>query len=98
MKIAPDEEEIVGKIVIREGSAVLDDTGKRVESLTSSCLQRIGVDASGWDCLYRDPADGCYWERTYPKSDMHGGGPPKLQHISIDVAELKYPQLQGERP
>jgi len=33
------------------------------------------TDYNGWDVLYLDPADGRYWERILPSSEMHGGGP-----------------------
>ncbi|MCP5251672.1 MAG: hypothetical protein H6939_08145 [Burkholderiales bacterium] len=31
-----------------------------------------------------------YWELTYPKSHMHGGGPPTLQRISKDEVYYRY--------
>ena len=33
---------------------------------------------------------GRYWERTYPHSDWHGGGPPCLTNITFDAAKEKY--------
>jgi hypothetical protein len=45
---------------------------------------------SAWETLYRDPNDGRYWERTYPHSDWHGGGPPCLTKITFDAAKEKY--------
>src|ERR1700723_3459159 len=51
---------------------------------------KIAESTSGWEALYRDPSDGRYWERTYPQSETHGGGPPQLSTITLDEAERKY--------
>jgi immunity protein 27 of polymorphic toxin system len=52
---------------------------------------QLSVYAYGcWSKLYLDPVDGGYWELTYPQSEMHGGGPPQLVHISADAAKIKY--------
>jgi len=40
--------------------------------------------------LYRDPDDGRYWERTYPQSELHGGGPPELRVLATEDARQKY--------
>ena len=66
---------------------------KRVRELNGlwrKKLIEITTDTSGWDVLYRDPADGRYWELTYPQSHMHGGGPPRLTHLSFEQAKTKY--------
>lgn len=53
-------------------------------------LVQLGADSSGWDELYRDPGGGRLWEPTWPQSEMHGGGPPRLTHLMIDAARSKY--------
>jgi len=53
-------------------------------------LREIGRDAGGWDILYRDPQDGRYWELIYPRSHMHGGGPPELRCLTPEETEKKY--------
>jgi len=50
----------------------------------------IGGADGGWSRLYLDPVDGRYWELIYPQSEIHGGGPPRLAHISADAAKIKY--------
>lgn len=40
--------------------------------------------------LYEDPVDGRLWEHSYPKGDMHGGGPPALTVITLESARAKY--------
>jgi hypothetical protein len=90
MKIRPDETEIRGTWT-RKGAEVRQDVNcQRIEHLVEDHLTKVGHDPSGWDTLYLDPADGRYWELTYPESDSHGGGPPMLRNVSPDFARLKY--------
>ena len=48
----------------------------------------VAVDDSGWQTLYFHSKNDSYWERTYPKGDMHGGGPPRLRKVAFS-SELK---------
>jgi len=88
--IAPTETRLIGKWLQSEGRTSEDETCKRVTKLVKEYLVRLGDDPSGWDTLYRDPKDGRLWELTYPHSEMHGGGPPELRHLSKDEAARKY--------
>lgn len=90
MKIRPDETEIRGSWTQSGREFVADDRCRRVDQLLSTHLEKVGHDASGWDTLYRDPADGRYWELVYPQSELHGGGPPTLRTVSPDEARSKY--------
>jgi hypothetical protein len=90
MKLGPNETVLVGGWQLLDGRVQADTTCKRIEHLVSTQLIRLGSDASGWDELYRDPADGRLWERTYPCSESEGGGPPQLTWISRDAALAKY--------
>ena len=65
-------------------------TASRIAWLTATALTRIAQSADGWDTLYRDPADGRYWEHTYPQSELHGGGPPRLACVALDAVRSKY--------
>jgi Immunity protein 27 len=56
-------------------------------------LVLIGSADGGWTRIYRDPNGGLFWELTYPHSEMHGGGPPRLESYSLDELRLKYPDL-----
>jgi hypothetical protein len=87
--IGPEETDLIGKSVVVGGQVQADDTWERIERLTSDYLQEVATDESGWETLYRDPQDGRYWELTHPQ-DYHGGGPPRLTHISEEVARVKY--------
>ena len=46
-------------------------------------MERLNASGGGWETLYRDPDDGRFWKLTFPKSYMHGGGPPALILVSI---------------
>lgn len=90
--LQPDENELVGKW-LSEGSTVRgDDTCNRIEWLTSEVLGKMAVSKSwgAWETLFRDPADGRYWERTYPQGHLQGGGPPCLRCLTLSEAKAKY--------
>ncbi len=67
---------------------VADDVCRRIDWLIESRLDRLAI--TGWETLYQDIRDSRLWERTYPQSEMHGGGPPQLSVISSEVALKKY--------
>jgi hypothetical protein len=90
MDIKPSETILTGQWVHRDGRLVEDDVCERIRALTKSYLVEIGHDASGWNTLYRDPNDERYWEKTYPQSEMHGGGPPQLRHLTAREAKQRY--------
>jgi hypothetical protein len=88
--IGPEETDLDGRWEVTGDRARANATSKRIWKLTSGYLQEIASDWSGWETLYRDPQDGRYWELTYPQSEYHGGGPPRLTHISEEAARAKY--------
>lgn len=67
-----------------------DATCARIESLISGYLVALGSDESGWDALYRDPETGFLWELTWPQSNLHGGGPPRLAIVCAEHMRAKY--------
>lgn len=89
MRLQPGETRLDGQWEIRSGRPVKDSTCERIEALIQN-LERVGVDESGWDTLYRDPLDGRYWELTYLHSEMHGGGPPSLLQVPNELLASKY--------
>ena len=93
MRIRPEEIEIIGKWIERDGVVTGDEACERVKVLASSFLRKLGADSTGWDTLFIDPDDGRHWERTYLTSWMHGGGPPSLFVISEVEARKKYPNI-----
>lgn len=90
MKLSPDEIQLNGTWQLVGRKLVADPVAHRIAILTGSYLVRVCADPSGWDSLYRDPADGRFWELTYPESDVQGGGPPRLECLSIDQVREKY--------
>ena len=91
VELAPEEVDLRGDWVVQKDcSVVADPAEQRIEWLTTQQLERIANDSSGWETLYRDPRDGRLWELTYPRGEMHGGGPRRLHLLSRDEAAAKY--------
>jgi hypothetical protein len=91
MQLSKKEKRLIGKWIYDDGSVPKDKVSERIEWLINNQLEKIGIDKSGWDILYIDPADNRLWELTYPESEMQGGGPPTLICISNEAAKQKYP-------
>ena len=91
-RLAPTEDDLIGNWVPAEGGLQADDTAKRIRWLTAHVLEKVADSPQygAWEALFRDPADGRLWERTYPMSEMHAGGPPRLTTISVAQARAKY--------
>jgi hypothetical protein len=85
-----DEKELVGQW-LRKGMKIEGDaTCARIEGLIAGYLVALGSDESGWDALYRDPETGSLWELTWPQSNQHGGGPPRLALVRAEDMRPKY--------
>lgn len=91
-KLQPNETVLTGNWVVKGGHVERDPIADRIEWLISHQLRKIADSPQwgAWETLYKDPDDGRYWERTYPQSGMHGGGPPLLRHLMVDEARRKY--------
>jgi hypothetical protein len=50
----------------------------------------VKTDESGWVTLYLHKTTNQYWVQTYPNSEMHGGGQPKLEQVAAAVAKKKF--------
>jgi immunity protein 27 of polymorphic toxin system len=90
LNLKPIETDLTGQWAMIDGQMMADDTSARIDWLVKHALTEIATDFSGWDVLYRDPKDGRYWELTYPQSEMHGGGPPRLRYMPDEEAKKKY--------
>lgn len=88
-----DEVEFDGRWDLKDGKVVSDVASRRIRWLVEHYLVRLGTDPTGWDVLHRDPADGRLWELTYPQSDTHGGGPPRLACLDTGEAVRKYGEV-----
>jgi hypothetical protein len=92
MKLQPNETVLTGSWLVQNGQAQRDAICERIEWLISHQLLKISDSPQwgAWESLYKDPEDNRYWERTYPQSEMHGGGPPQLHCLEANEAEKKY--------
>ena len=88
--LKPDETDLVGGWIIVDGRAIADDVEQRIAWLVASVLEQVAKTSDGWTALCRDHSDGRYWELTYPRSEMHGGGPSLLTCIDASAAKSKY--------
>ena len=67
-----------------------DENTDRIKWLCKEVLQEVATDFSGWETLFRDPASGLLWERTFEQGAMHGGGPPSLRQTEPALAAERY--------
>jgi hypothetical protein len=95
LNLGPEEHDLFGQWVVTGGRVEADAVCTRIERLTSGVLERLAVSRDGWGTLFRDLTDGRLWERTYPASGMHGGGPPRLHVLEESDAVAKYPRPWG---
>ena len=94
------EETLIEGAWVLDGAGVMrrDPAEERIERLVIGHLVHLADDpASGaWVRLYKDPSDGRLWELSYPRGEMHGGGPRKLRTIALDEAELQFNWTENE--
>lgn len=81
-KLEPTETVLEGHWVFTGGAARPDDVASRIDALVKNHLNYVASREGGWIKLYLDPDDGRYWELSYPSSESHGGGPPRLETVS----------------
>ncbi|MEL7344615.1 MAG: Imm27 family immunity protein [Pseudomonadota bacterium] len=76
---------------IKQGSSVVaDHVELEIERRLREELQQVAISDDGWDRLLVDPLDNSYWDLTFPRSEMHGGGPKLLSPVSLEFAKTKY--------
>jgi hypothetical protein len=92
MKLFPSEVELVGTWVVAKGQVRCDAICDRILWLTQNHLCKIAASKQwgDWEMLFQDPDDGRFWERTFPQSEMQGGGPPRLTVLTPEEAHAKY--------
>jgi hypothetical protein len=73
-----------------DGRLSADETASRIDELVRGHFVVVADAEGGWSTLHRDPVDGRLWELTYPHSEMHGGGPAKIEVVSVGAARAKY--------
>jgi hypothetical protein len=88
LTLQPEENELIGSWVMRDGRMVSDETETRIKNLIANRLREVS--AGNWCKLYVDPTSGAYWELTYPQGEMHGGGPMKLARLPGEEARRRF--------
>jgi len=68
-----------------------DAMAHRIARLVDQHLRELARSPDGWSALYQDPRDNRLWELTYPQSELHGGGAPRLAVVSPADADSRYP-------
>lgn len=86
------ETEIRCEWTFSNGRVESSEACDRIRRLTDDDLVVVAHDSSGWDTLSIDQVDGRFWEHTFPRSEMHGGGPALLRVITLEEARVKYPE------
>jgi Immunity protein 27 len=89
-EISSDETIIEGQWLYDGKEVNGDEACERIKWLTSEVLERVCVDESGWETLYRDLKNNRQWLLYYPQSEIHGGGPPTLKVISDEEVRGKF--------
>jgi hypothetical protein len=90
MGLKPEETELQGYWLDLGSSVVPDANWERIDKLTSDYLEPVATSTDGACKLYRDPADGRFWELSRVAPQMKDGGPPLLSAISPPEALRKY--------
>lgn len=89
MILAPNETQLDGKWITKDGYAAEDDVAKRIHMITENHLTRICASWDGWSTLYQDPRDDRFWE-LYLSQERHGSGPQRLCVIASEDLDPKY--------
>ena len=89
-KLEKDEVLLRGESFFNNGKFTVNDVVKRIDYLIENVLTKIASRDAGWTKLYRDDADGRYWELFYDRDNLRSEGPPTLKYIPEAEAKEKY--------
>jgi Immunity protein 27 len=89
-RLHASETDLIGSWIKTGSGLASDSIEQRIEWLIGNYLRKVAKTSDGWDVLYRDPNDGRYWELTFPRGPIHGGGPRRLTSIADVDARHKY--------
>jgi hypothetical protein len=64
--------------------------GNKGEEFARKNLVQVVVDVENWQVLHRNPKTGEYWKESFPRSEMHGGGPALFEKISEEEAKRAF--------
>jgi Immunity protein 27 len=65
----------------KDGNVEEDSTSRRIRFLVENELEKIADSSDGWSSLFRHKKLGNFWRLSYPDSEKHGGGAPRLDLI-----------------
>ena len=85
--LSPEETELEGEWVAGPDGRMRDETFERIEWLIAHELERVASDARETEVLYRDPADGRYWEKSRRFGGLTEDSPPVLRRLDEARAE-----------
>ena len=63
--------------------------GAEAEYYIRDHLRKVSTDPQTWEVLLECPNTGMRWLERFPKSELHGGGPPVLDRLNDDVEASK---------
>jgi hypothetical protein len=63
--------------------------GEEAEKYSREHLVKVRTDANTWETFYVCPETGKRWIKDYPRSELHGGGPPRLRALATDEQETE---------
>jgi hypothetical protein len=89
-ELGPDERRLTGAWDEVYQRALGDEVEARIIWLIRHRLRPRASANGGWDQLFVDPRDGRYWDLTFPRGSLHGGGPRQLTLLTPDEAAAKY--------
>ncbi|WP_163444541.1 Imm27 family immunity protein [Flavobacterium columnare] len=92
-ELKSDEILLIGSWKMDDGKIIADEVCERIEKLVANYLEKVAVDKTGWEILYKDTTDNRYWLLTYPNSDWQGGGPPILKMLTQKEVTEKFELL-----
>lgn len=81
-----------GRWLYKGEEATPNPTCRAIETLVRS-FSRLGSNDGGQTTLYRDYHGGLFWECSHPQADLPGGGPPRLESLTSEEVQSRYPDL-----
>lgn len=82
---------------IKEGKNIIKDSNcALIKKKLTNDLIKVAISIDGWDILFKGRNFDLYWELTYPQSELHGGGPARLESFNYNEIKNKYSMKIGD--
>jgi hypothetical protein len=88
--LQPSETELQSGWVDLGTRIIWDEVHSRISHLVRERLEKVAAAEDGASHLFRDPADGRYWELSYPEGRQDGTGPRRLRVLTAGEAAKRY--------